>query len=88
LTEQVVEYLVAGGELVALDGDYRILAEVLEGAVGGIRGELGGRTGLGPSDFREVLPVTRKHLLPILLYTDKAGVTVRRVDGTRDVPGA
>ncbi len=87
LTEQVVGYLVAGGDLVALDGEYRILAEVLDGVVERIRGELAGRTGLGPSDFREVLPVTRKHLLPILLYTDKAGVTVRRVDGTRDVPG-
>jgi selenocysteine-specific elongation factor len=87
LTEQVLGYLVAEGTLVALDGEYRILAEVLEEAVRRIGAELGGRTGLGPADFREVLPVTRKHLLPILLYTDKAGITVRRVDGTRDVPG-
>lgn len=86
LVGQVVDYLIATGELVSLDGAYRIHASVMEDAVTAVRTALASRTGLGPSEFREVLPVTRKHLLPILLYMDKAGITVRRVDGTRDVP--
>jgi len=46
---------------------------------------LGGREGLGPADFRDVLPVSRKHLIPILNYFDGAGVTLRDADG-RSVP--
>jgi len=49
---------------------------------------LGGREGLGPADFREVLPVTRKHLLPILVYLDTRGVTQRLDDGRRVSSGA
>ncbi len=85
---QVVDYLVATGELVPLDGEYRVQASVMDEAAAAVRKALASRTGLGPSEFREVLPVTRKHLLPILLYMDKSGVTVRRVDGTRDVPAS
>jgi hypothetical protein len=38
---------------------------------------LGGRSGLGPTDFRDVLGVTRKYLLPVLRYLDVKGVTTR-----------
>lgn len=62
-------------------------AEELDAAEARIRSELAGRTGLGPADFREVLPVTRKHLIPLLNHFDGRGVTVRSADG-RDVPGA
>ena len=44
----------------------------------------GGRGRLGPADFREVLPVTRRHLIPLLAYLDGLGVTVRG-DGGRQV---
>jgi len=50
-----------------------------------IRARLGGRNDLGPAEFKEVLPVTRKRLLPLLAYFDGLGVTVRRGE-TRDVP--
>ena len=46
--------------------------------------ELAGAKGLGPSDFRELLPVTRKHLIPILSHFDQSGLTIRGPDG-RDV---
>jgi selenocysteine-specific elongation factor len=52
-----------------------------------IRAELGGRRDLGPAAFREILPVSRKRLLPLLSYFDTQGVTVRRGDG-RDVAQA
>jgi hypothetical protein len=48
---------------------------------------LGGRSDLGPADFKDALPVTRKHLLPILAHFDQIGVTVRK-GNVREVPGA
>jgi selenocysteine-specific elongation factor len=66
------------------DGVYLSSAE-LDGAAARIRNALGGRKGLGPADFRDTLPVTRKRLIPLLNYFDGLGVTVRAGDG-RDVP--
>ena len=57
----------------------------LDAAAARIRAELGGERELGPAAFREVLPVTRKRLLPLLSHFDQRGTTVRRGDG-RDVP--
>jgi selenocysteine-specific elongation factor len=57
----------------------------VERAAARIRAELGGRSGLGPADFKEVLAVSRKRLLPLLHYFDGRGVTLRRGDD-RDVP--
>jgi selenocysteine-specific elongation factor len=74
------------GRLVRLEPDLFIWREALEGAGRDLRSALGGRSGLGPADFKDVLPVTRKHLLPILGWFDQEGVTLRR-GNTRDVPG-
>lgn len=68
------------------DGLY-VAADELDEAAQRIREALGGRTGLGPADFRDVLPVSRKHLIPLLKYFDGRGTTVRGADG-RDVPEA
>lgn len=67
------------------DGLY-VSARALDDAEARIRRELGGRTELGPADFRTALPVTRKHLIPLLNYFDGRGATVRQPSG-RDVPG-
>ncbi len=66
------------------DGHY-VRSEVLDAAGVRIAELLAGRTGLGPADFREALPVTRKHLIPLLNYFDGKGVTIRRGEG-REVP--
>jgi selenocysteine-specific elongation factor len=66
------------------DGVYLSAAE-LDAAAARIRTALGGRTALGPADFKDALPVSRKRLLPLLAYFDGLGVTVRSGDG-RDVP--
>jgi selenocysteine-specific elongation factor len=60
-------------------------SESLEVAATRIRSELGGRRDLGPAAFRDVLPVSRKRLLPLLHYFDGKGTTLRRGEG-RDVP--
>ena len=66
------------------DGLYVSAAE-LDQAAARVQDRLGGRKGLGPADFRDVLPVTRKHLIPLLNYFDGQGTTLRDADG-RTVP--
>ena len=61
--------------------EYFVSAEDLDAAVGRVRSTFAGRSGLGPSDFREVLPVTRKHLIPLLNHLDGLGITLRTPDG-------
>jgi len=56
----------------------------LDAAAERIGSRLGGRTGLGPADFRDVLPVSRKRLIPLLNYFDGLGTTLRRGE-LRDV---
>ena len=73
------------GNLTRLDGDLFIWSDALGRAGTEVRKRLGGRDGLGPADFKEALPVTRKHLLPILTHLDKAGITVKR-GAVRGVP--
>ena len=74
-------------------GEIRTVAEglyigstELDRAAARIEEELAGRSGLGPADFRDVLPVSRKHLIPLLNYFDGLGVTLRD-GGGRSVPG-
>jgi len=77
--------LEAERRLVTLDEEYRIDAAALGAAVDAVVRELGGHKGLGPSDFREWVPVSRRWLLPILAHLDRVGVTV--FDGSeRSVP--
>ncbi len=64
---------------------YYVGAQTLAEADERVRDTLAGRTGLGPADFREALPVTRKHLIPLLNYLDGQGTTIRTESG-RDVP--
>ena len=66
------------------DGFY-VVSDELERAATRITEELGGRRDLGPADFRDALPVSRKWLIPLLNYFDGRGVTTRHEAG-RDVP--
>jgi selenocysteine-specific elongation factor len=84
--EGLLRHLEERGELVALDDTFRIDRGALEEAVREVRSRLEGRSGLGPADFREALPVTRKHLLPLLAWMDRAGVTLREAGGRRVLP--
>ena len=80
----LLKLLESRGRLVALENELFMEAEGFAAAAERVATELGGATGLGPSDFREVLPVTRKHLIPILSHFDQTGLTTRGPDG-RDV---
>lgn len=84
---QLLRFLEEEGTLVTVDDGLLVAAEALEAASGAIPAALGGRTGLGPADFREVLPVSRRHLMPLLAWFDGEGVTLRR-GPVRDVPSS
>ena len=82
----LLRLLEGAGALVALEDGVFAWRPTVEAAIENVRRALGGREGLGPADFKDVLPVSRKHLLPLLAHLDRRGVTVRRGDG-RDVAG-
>ena len=71
----LVRSLEADGVLVSLEPDLLVDAGALREGIERTRALLGGASGLGPADFREALPVTRRHLLPLLRYLDRTGVT-------------
>jgi selenocysteine-specific elongation factor len=75
--EAILRLMEAQGEVVAMEGGLFIGREALRRAGAAVVTTLGGRSGLGPADFREVLGVTRKYLLPVLRYLDVMGVTTR-----------
>jgi selenocysteine-specific elongation factor len=72
------------GRLTPLDDGLFIWTAALDAAEAEVRRRLAGRTGLGPADFKEAVPVSRRHLLPILAWLDRTGVT-RRDPGGRTV---
>ena len=73
-------------EVIRLVGDgYYVTSDELDAAAARVVERLGGRRDLGPADFRDALPVTRKWLIPLLNHFDGKGVTIRTEKG-RDVP--
>ena len=73
--ETLLEGLEEAGELVPLDAGLYAWGEALRDAAQRILTTLAGQDGLGPADFKEVLPVSRRYLLPILRHFDGIGVT-------------
>ncbi len=73
------------GELTAIEPGRWVWTEALRAAIAGARGALADRGDVGPADFREVWGVTRKHLIPLLEYLDRTGVTERSGDARRFV---
>jgi selenocysteine-specific elongation factor len=56
--------------------DAAAVAEIAEE----VRTQLPSDQGLGVSDFKQIVNLTRKHLIPLLEYFDRTGVTSRRGD--------
>ncbi len=84
LVEALLRVMEGSGEVVALEDGLFFRRDAVVEAGTGLVGSLGGADNLGPSDFRDALPLTRKHLLPLLRYFDTVGITTRR-DENRSV---
>jgi selenocysteine-specific elongation factor len=81
----LVREMEGSGALVALEPDLLVDATALSDGIARTRELLGGAKGLGPADFREALPVSRRYLLPLLRTLDRLGVT-RNSGDVREVP--
>ncbi|HEX7049557.1 MAG TPA: selenocysteine-specific translation elongation factor [Longimicrobiales bacterium] len=66
--------------IVAVTPELYFTRAVIDGVIATVRRELAGRDGLTPADFRAVLPLSRKFLIPILEFLDRGGITHRRGD--------
>ncbi len=78
--QAVLGLLISTGDLRVLDDGLYVWGEALDASVQQVLEHFGGRDGLSPADFREVVPVTRKHLMPLLAFLDGAGITTRTGD--------
>ena len=76
----ILRFMEADGEALGLEGGLFFWPPHVYTGGERVVKALGGSSGLGPADFREVLGVTRKYLLPLLRYMDTAGITTRRGD--------
>jgi selenocysteine-specific elongation factor len=87
-TEEVgllLRHLQARGDVRQIADGYFVRSDVMDEAIARVRETLRGREGLGPADFRDALPVSRKQLIPLLNHLDGEGVTLRD-DSGRSVP--
>ena len=82
-TESVLAFMAARDRVRLLGNAYWTSTAALAQAAARTVAALGGQGGLGPADFRDVLHVTRKHILPILAHFDATGVTTRELAGRR-----
>ena len=80
----IIKLLEHEGHIVNIDDDFFVIKEAITEASNKVISELNGAKGLGPIDFRKYLMVTRKHMIPILNYFDRVGLTVRK-EGGREV---
>lgn len=81
----LVALLEADGSVLRLDHEMVIHAGHVQRLTRDIRARFAGRDNVSPAEFRDVVPASRRHLIPILEYLDRVGVTVRKGDG-RSVP--
>jgi selenocysteine-specific elongation factor len=82
----VLRLMEANGEVAAINAEYYVDRQALFGALQSVRAALGSDP-LPAGDFKAVLPVSRKYLIPLLEYMDRVGVTKREGDLRRVIPG-
>jgi selenocysteine-specific elongation factor len=87
--ENILRLMETDGEVISVDGDFFFQRQAVEEAARVLVSAMGGSKNLGPAEFKEVLPLSRRHLLPILRFFDLVGITTRVGDGrsvARELP--
>jgi len=79
--EAILRLMDVEGEVFALDPDMFFPSAAVWAAGETVVEALGGSENLGPADFKKTLPLSRRHLLPLLNFFDRSGVTTRRDEG-------
>ena len=77
--QMLIDYAVASGQLVRLDGTYCLSRAANDQLLTQLKQTIG-PDGVTISDIRQVLAITRKHATPICEYLDRIGFTTRRGD--------
>jgi selenocysteine-specific elongation factor len=85
---EVAEFGVRQGTVVRIGTDRYYDRSELERAARLVLAALRDRGQLAPSEVRDVLKLTRKHLIPILEWMDSRGYTIRAGDVRRPGPAA
>jgi selenocysteine-specific elongation factor len=72
--------MIQHGDLIRIDKEYYILDSQLDIFYAELRKWFTSHTELSISDLREIIPTTRKYLLPILNYAERKGLLIRDGD--------
>ena len=81
--DAVLAFLTANGKVRLVGDAFWVSTDALNRAAARVVERFAGQDGIGPAEFREVVPVTRKHLIPLLSYLDGIGITERTDRGRR-----
>jgi selenocysteine-specific elongation factor len=73
----LIRQLESNGELIRLSISRLIRAQAVSQAAADVRSQMAEEQPLDISHFRDVLKLSRKHLIPLLEYFDRSGVTRR-----------
>jgi selenocysteine-specific elongation factor len=76
----LLRLLEAQGRLVPIRPDVYLPRTALDDAIRLVRLRLGGQDALPPAAFRDLFGISRRHLLPLLEYLDRSGITRRDGD--------
>ncbi len=83
----VLRLMESAGELVKVKDGMYFSADAMDSLVAMVRGYFATHTDMGPTEFREISGLSRKYLIPLLEYFDKARITLR-VGDMRKLRGA
>ena len=86
--QRLLRVLEHEGSIRPVSQDLYIEVSALAAAQERTRTALAGLECLTAAEFRTALPVSRKHLIPLLEYFDRTGITVRNGDLRRVVPAS
>jgi selenocysteine-specific elongation factor len=77
----VLRFLERRGDIVQVEPNRYYAASELKLVLDKLRGAMAGGAVVGPSELRDLLGLSRKFLIPILEYCDRAGYTNRNATG-------
>jgi selenocysteine-specific elongation factor len=88
LAVELAEHFVRTNTAVRVGADRYYSRAALDEVVASVVRHLGSVESSAPAEFRELLGLSRKYLIPLLEWMDSQGITVRAGDGRRLGPKA
>jgi len=83
MIKQAARNMTENGNLVRVTQDIFVHTENLRTAVMNLKTELSNKNEISLQDFKNLLGISRKYLIPILEHLDKSGITNRLANGNR-----